>query len=151
MSVKNNKKGYVVIECIISIFLLINIEAFCFSIFLNTVKLNHISSEKYNYTAFFESLKNILKYNLNYNDIKQLCSENKIYINSDNINMNSIENKQALDIFTNVFVNKSPYAEISVKDNEIFEITVKLHYKIGKKDEEMECKVYKGNYIIQKE
>lgn len=151
MSVRKNKSGYITIECIISIFLLVNIEAFCFSIFLNTVKLNYISSEKYNYTAFFEALKNVLKYNLSYSDIKQLCSENKFYINSDNISIDSIKNKQASEIFTNVLVNKSPYAEISVNDSEILEITIKLHYKIDKKDEDMECRVYKGNYIIQKE
>lgn len=125
---KCRKKGVGMIEIVCSIAIFLILSSFVFSIKINNLKLN-ISNRKMNeYIEFLEALKGEMYCNYNYQDIIEMKNKNLLIINKENINIDSLKNKDIKSIFTGKRKEDIPYLIMSIEDDkEVFKISFQLY------------------------
>lgn len=139
-------KGNGLIEIIISILMFFFMINFIIKIELNNYKLQKSNKLMNDYLLFFEGIKNEIKYNYDYEDIKQLMLSKKMIINSDNINMKKLKENNLYQIFSVTRKDELPYLKLKiVEDNKVLEINLELCFKTINRTKTIETKVYKGD------
>lgn len=125
---KRRKKGIGMIEIVCSIAIFLILSSFIFSIKINNLKLN-ISNRKMNeYIEFLEALKGEMYCNHNYQDIIEMKNMNLLTINKENINLDSLKNKDINSIFTEERKEEIPYLVMSIEDDkEVLKISFQLY------------------------
>lgn len=125
---KVRKKGVGMIEIVCSIAIFLILSSFIFSIKINNLKLN-ISNRKMNeYIEFLEALKGEMYCNHNYQYMKEMKNKNLLIINKENINLESLKNKDIKSIFTCERKEEIPYLIMSIEDDkEVLKISFQLY------------------------
>lgn len=146
------KKGLCILEplcalAIISIFI----------IYLSNLQIKTLHLKSHNecinkYTQLSENLKNSLKYNLSYKELESFLlkdnSENTVYINKDNLNIDTIREDHINKLINKNQLNEIPYAQIIIRSIEkgVIKVDINLKVKCNGRVENISSYFYKGDY-----
>ena len=103
----------------------------------------------YEYTAFMEALKNNMEYNMTYDDLQSLYTHSKLYIYSDDINIDLLKNKDIKSIFKSTSDKNYPYAVISMEkinensEYEAYDVTAELKYHLRNEEKSIRYVLFK--------
>lgn len=142
-----SKKGFTLVEvlCSISVFSIIFICIVSFDKASLNMK-NDIKNIN-NDVLVMEAIKNNIIYSMTFNELEQFATNNKIYINKENMNFDKSKT-DIRDVFTKSIPTQIPYIELGLLKDELNVYKLNLLLRTGKtKDiEELQCNFYKGNH-----
>lgn len=139
------KKGFTLIEVMCSITIFYICFIFIFTIEMYNIKLNKQNTMQNEYISYVDTLKNILKSNYNYMDIKKIGNK-KCYISKDNLTLDILNNSEMSDILIDEKPNEMPYVQLEIRENEILNINIELCYIKNGKWSKVHTNVYKSKY-----
>lgn len=119
------KKGFTLIEAIVSMSLLMTISAFMFSAAYNCLRLKSYNEKYYKYACIMETIQNDFLYNYSKEDLDGVFSSDQIYISSDKLDIDTIKNSTLNSIVSSSSTSEMPYVKIVKKDPEY---EVELHF-----------------------
>jgi hypothetical protein len=95
--------------------------------------MQHVKEEIYN--------------NLSYEELRTLKTEDKKYVDYDNLSIDTIKNNDIKALFSSslLHTNKT-YLIIEVNDGTALRINETLHFKFNNKEDIITCTFFKGNY-----
>ena len=131
---KNKNRGFTIIEvmCSVTIFSIIFLTAL--SIKMATYKIKIYNDEVLKNIVFLQSLKSEILSNLSDTELNELVNSNRVFINSENINENSLKDCKIADLFSNNKKPEMPYLKIAVDNGTFTHIKIEMYTKvIGKK------------------
>lgn len=143
----NKNKGFSLIEvlCSLSIFSIIFLTSQ--DIILNSIKARNANGIYEKNMTYLDGLKNLINSNNSFEQINEIKNSGKIYIESSNINMDSLKYMNLQDILTSMPQNKLPYVKLTIIGNKVYEINIESHFNIEEKEKIIKTVIYKGNYI----
>lgn len=124
------------------------------SMYANIVNMKKENKIIYEYTAFMEALKNNMEYNMTYDDVERLCKDNKLYICSKDIDIDSLQSKNVKSIFKSSLDENYPCVSIKMvkmcKDSEYeaYKITAELKYHLKNEEKSIKYVLFKPNENI---
>lgn len=129
--------------CSISIFIILFTAA-------TQIQLNVFKMKKYNKnindcTYAVEYIKNNIIYNLSYDDLLNLDSNNMKYIGINSFIQFDYRRDNVLSLFSNIRP-KNDYIEIYIERGEILKINLKSNENLYGIHKVRECEFYKGNF-----
>ncbi|MEL7597292.1 MAG: hypothetical protein AAGU01_03715 [Clostridiaceae bacterium] len=125
---KDRKNGVGMIEVICSIAIFLILSNFIFSMKINNLKLNSSNRKMNEYVEFLQALKCEMYCNHNYQDIIEMKNKNLLIINKENINLDSLKNKDINSIFTGKIKEEPPYLVMSIEDDkDVLKISFQLY------------------------
>ncbi|ERI91315.1 prepilin-type cleavage/methylation protein [Clostridiales bacterium oral taxon 876 str. F0540] len=142
----NKKPGFMLIEVLCSISIVLILLTVILASALNTRKLQDINKKKYEYVTVMDAVKNEMLLNRTYDDIKKLYSENKKIIHKEQLTLSSIQNTELQDLFNENTKAEDTYLLLGVIDGKVLTINLELHAKVNSKEEVITCSFSKGNY-----
>lgn len=116
------------------------------SIEINSLKLKRNNEKLNSNIECFNALEKKLKYNSTAEEIKQVYSENKMYINKENFDMESIEKKNNLELFSSWTAKEQPYIKMEITDGDVMKINLIMFYNYFDKQKSINSTFYKGKY-----
>lgn len=142
----NTKKGFTLIEvlCSLSIFYIMFTAALTTQ--CSSINIRKNESDLKKYCIFFSALRDNMEYNAPYDEILQLKTEQKFYISSEKIDIDSIKNSNLTTLFCNSVPDKEPYVKVSIIEGDVLKINITLSYKAFNNEQNLECVFYKGRY-----
>lgn len=120
--------GFTLIEILCSISIFSVMFAMIITIELKNISLHNENLKLRDYKYFMEALKNDIKFNWNYEELRRL-SVKEMYIEGDNINITVLKEGRGINILNTEKPDYLPYIEISIQGNDVMKIDLKLHYK----------------------
>lgn len=140
------KKGFSLIEvmCSFSVFSIFFILIVLIEI--NNIKLSRSNANLDYYCRYIESLKNEISMNCNYNQIKELALDQKIYITKTKMDIDTLKLSNIEDLISIIVPNEMTYTQINIYQGNVMKIQVLLHYLDLDKQKVIKCEFYKGNY-----
>lgn len=140
------KKGNMIIEGIVSLFI-ISILIFASSdIYLTSCRINTENKAKDNYINILDMVSKEIIYNKNYHFLEGLKNQNRLYIPPGSISISSVENNDINDLFITESQDKFPYLYINIEDGDIYKVRLYLYYKKYNSLGEIHSDFYKGKY-----
>ncbi|MBV4418618.1 hypothetical protein KM800_04650 [Clostridium tyrobutyricum] len=139
------KKGFTMIEVLCSICIFIMLFTTAFKIQLNVFKMQKYNKSINDCTYTVESIKNNMIYNLSYDDILKLDSNNMKYIEVNNFLKFNYTSDNILNLFSPI-KPKGSYIEINIEKGEILKIKLKSNQNSYGINRVRECEFYKGNF-----
>lgn len=153
MSKLSKKRGLTLIEVICALAILCTVSAYICNVKIKAIWLKNYNENIRIHTELSEILKNNLKYNYTYDEIKELfaseCDKgNKLYINKEKLNISDLKIYEMKDIVSNINNGRFPYAEIFIenKEKDVVKVVINLKLKNGKKINNINSYFYKGDY-----
>lgn len=134
--------GFTLVEILCSISIFSVMFAMIITIELKNISLHNENLMLRDYKYFMESLKNDIKFNWNYEELKQLLGK-QMYIRGDNINITMLKEGRGREILTTEKPDCLPYIEIGIQGNDVIKIDLKLHYKFFTSQKESNYKFSK--------
>lgn len=120
--------GFTLVEILCSISIFSVMFAMIITIELKNISLHNENLTLRDYKYFMEALKNDIKFNWNYEELKKLSGK-QMYIKGNNIIITELKQGRGRDILTTEKPDCLPYIEISIQSNDVMKINLKLHYK----------------------
>ncbi|QGU95136.1 hypothetical protein GOM49_08560 [Clostridium bovifaecis] len=155
----NKNKGYSLIEVVWSLAIFFILLSFILSMEIRNLNFKRYSLEIGKYSEFLEVLKNTLVFNNEYEDIRAIVNakgnldsqysfNTKLFINSENLNLESLKNKELAEVFTLEKSNDLPYLEMDIEDKAdgIMKIDLNLIFKMMNQTKKIGTSFYKGDY-----
>lgn len=141
---KNKNRGFTIIEvmCSVTIFSIIFLTAL--SIKIATYKIKIYNDSVLKNIVFLESLKSEILSNLSDTELNELVNSNRVFINSENINENSLKDGKIADLFSNNKKPEMPYLKIAVDNGTFTHIKIEMYTKVIGKNKTLKCEFYKG-------
>jgi len=140
------KKGFTLIEVIISLCIFTLIFSGALYIMKNAVNLNEWNKTAKNGLDCLEGLKGIMISSMNYDDILDLCSSGRIYVAEENLNLDRIKAEDTKSIFTASKPEEGSYITINDSGGNVLTVEMDLYQKAGSLENEFSTKFYKGSY-----
>lgn len=142
-----NKKGFTLVEvlCSLGVFSIIFICMMSFDV--SSLKMKKDIKTMNNNVLIMGALKNNIIYSLTFEELEQLKTEKKFYINSENMTFDKIK-IPLMDVFTDKAYNNSPYMELrfSVPELKVYKLNLSLYCYKPSKTLELQCNFYKGDH-----
>ncbi|AYD40610.1 type II secretion system protein [Clostridium fermenticellae] len=145
LSLKNNK-GFTLIEVMLSISLFSILFISALSVQTASYRIQKYCKKMYTYSIFEEYVKNNLLYNCTYDEIQQLRSQTRIYMEYYNINSENIDRLKFTKMFVNNIPGQKTYIKLDISGDKILKINIGLYSEGINKRKIMECEIYKGKY-----
>lgn len=142
----SKRSGFMLIEVLCSISIILILFTAILASELNIKKLQDVNKNKYEYVTVMEAVKNEILLNRTYEDIKKLYSENKKIIHKEQLTINSIQSTAFQDLFSENTKVEDTYLLLGVTDGKVLTINLELHTKVNSKEEVITCSFSKGNY-----
>ncbi len=138
----NNKKGFFMIETIISLSIISIVLVYLFSIGIYSVRRNKDIENREYYMHIFEAFKNELIYNHSYAEL-QCHLDSELFISEEYLNMDKLKESDVFYMAKEEKTEKYPYMSIKIyKNGDILKINITM-----KTDKEEFNRIYsKGNY-----
>ena len=149
MLISKTEKGFSLIEAIISTAVFMIILSYIASMYAKVINIKNENKLIYEYTAFIEALKNNMEYNMTYDDLQSLYTHSKLYIYSDDINIDLLKNKDIKSIFKSTSDKNYPYAVISMEkinensEYEAYAVTAELKYHLRNEEKSIRYVLFK--------
>ncbi|AJA47953.1 prepilin-type N-terminal cleavage/methylation domain-containing protein [Clostridium pasteurianum DSM 525 = ATCC 6013] len=140
---KSKKLGFTLIEvmCALSIFTLIFMTAI--SIRFSTVKMRVHNEKMEKYIESINGVKNEILSNSSDEEIKSMLNLGEVYIDKNNIDIESIRDKKITEVITTLPSYEKPYMKISLSRDNLIAVNLELYADILRKEESIVCKFYK--------
>lgn len=156
----NKSRGIGFINVICSLAILMIAITYITSFKVREIKLKKYNAEMNKSVVLMEALRNEITYNYTYDEIKELfvnclslnngkyISENKLFINGDNLNLDSLNTKGLREILDKFENNKETYLEITANNDEEKIIKINLTFFINgiQSNKIISTTLYKGEY-----
>lgn len=142
MWISKTKKGFTILEVILSLSIFAMMSSFALSLMIDSKKLEKNYIQLNTNISFLEGIKSVMASSFSYNDILTLKSENRLYISSENMDYESLKDNRTKSIFTRYEPEHFPYIYVSIEGDKVIKATLNL--KTG--DESYKAEVYKGRY-----
>lgn len=142
----SKNKGFTIIEALCALSIITILFSYIMQLELKNIRLKQYLELKEKYICLLEAVSNELTYNASYIEIVNLSNNRKVYIDTGNLNLQKIQSSKITDCFTNTMPLVDPYIVISINNESILSINMKMYFKSGSKEELIECQSFKGNY-----
>lgn len=143
-----SKHGNSLIEVVASLSIFSILFFTAMSIELSSIKLKQYNKVTKNYTEILEGIKSKLIFNTTYEQIQSLCSENKVFISSENLEFEKIKILEVQNFFSTNQGNGSNFIKLIItNEDSIIKIVVELHYIYNNKYNIIKSEFCKGNYL----
>lgn len=156
----NKSRGIGFIDVICSLAILMIAITYIASFKVKEIKLKKYNTEMNKSAVFMEALKNDITYNYTYEEIEKLLIEhlhsnnsnytyeNKLFINGNNLNLDSLNTKGLEEILDKFENNKETYLEITANNDEDKIIKINLIFFINgiQSNKTIRTTLYKGEY-----
>lgn len=138
----NSKKGFFMIETIISLSIISIVLVYLFSIGIYSVRRNRDIEDREYYMHIFEAFKNELIYNHSYAEL-QCYSDKELFISEEYLGMDKLKESDVFQMIKEEKIEKYPYMSIRIyKSGNILKINITM-----KTEKEELNRIYsKGNY-----
>ena len=113
---------------------------------LKNLRLKQYLEIKQKNICLLEAVSNELTYNASYLELNNLNNNGKIYIDNQNMVLQKIKSSKITDCFTNQIPLSKPYIVMSINNENVLRINIKMYFKYVNKEEMIECQTFKGNY-----
>lgn len=140
------KKGFTLIEVLLSMSLFAMLFSAALSIKLSELKVEKWNSECNKNLAYLEGLKVVMANNFSYSDVLSLKNGNKIYINKDNMKYDLLEVSDVKSVFTDVKPISNPYIVLNIQGENVLDVTIEFYSLVNNKEDVYFAKFYKGMY-----
>lgn len=140
------KKGNMLLEGIVCLFIISLLIFSSFDIYTTSYKINSENKAKDNYIDILDAVSKEIIYNKDYHFIEKLKAENRLYIPFDYMNISAIENNDLSNLFVNAKPDKLPYLYINIENGDIYKIRLSIYYKKYNGSGEIHSDLYKGKY-----
>ena len=140
-----SKKGFTLVEilCSLGVFSIIFVSMMSYEVtYLNVKRKTSIINDN---IFIMEAIKNNIIYNMTFEEIEQLQSENRIFINKENMTFNKC-NTALMNAFSEQADAEKPYIKLSFLKCEFKVYSLNLSLHAGKPNDvlELQCNFYKG-------
>lgn len=140
-----SKKGFTLVEilCSLGVFSIIFVSMMSYEVtYLNVKRKTSIINDN---IFIMEAIKNNIIYNMTFEEIEQLQSENRIFINKENMTFNKC-NTALMNAFSEQADAEKPYIKLSFLKCEFKVYSLRLSLQAGKPNDvlELQCNFYKG-------
>ena len=100
-----------------------------------------------NNVLLMESLKNNIIYSMTYKELEQLKTDDKFYINRENMGFDKSK-KNVMDVFSNQQPVSSPYMKLTFSgpDRKVYKLNLSLYSGKPNNILELQCSFYKGDH-----
>lgn len=143
-----SKHGNSLIEVVASLSIFSILFFTAMSIQLSSIKLKQYNKVTNKYTEILEGIKSKLIFNTTYEQIQSLCSENKVFISSENLEFEKIKILEVQNFFSTNQGNGSNFIKLIItNEDSIIKIVVELHYIYNNKYNIIKSEFCKGNYL----
>jgi hypothetical protein len=142
----STKKGFMLIEVLCSLSLFYIMFTAALTTECSSINIRKNNADLKSYCIFFEALRDNMEYNASYDEISQLKSEEKLYIDSEKINLDSIKNSNLNTLFSNTVPDKEPYVKVSISEGDVLKVNISLCCKIFNSEQNLDCTFHKGRY-----
>lgn len=140
------KKGNMILEGVVSLFIISLLIFSSFDIYMTSYKINSENKAKDNYIDILDAVSKEIIYNKDYHFIESLDKSRKLYIPCDYMNISAIENNDLNNLFANAHPDKLPYLYINIESGDIYKIRLSIYYKKYNGSGEIHSDLYKGKY-----
>ena len=140
-----SKSGFTLVEilCSLGVFSIIFISMLSYEVtYLNIKKKTSIVNDN---VFIMEAIKNNIIYKMTFEEIEQLQSENRFFINKENMTFNKC-NTDLIGTFSEQADAEKPYLKLSFLKYEFKVYSLSLSLNSGKPNDvvELKCNFYKG-------
>jgi prepilin-type N-terminal cleavage/methylation domain-containing protein len=140
------KKGFTLLEVMISISVFSILFLTSISLQLNTVKIKAYNEKLNNSRQLVELVGNKLLYNSEYAYLKEIAAEKKEYINKKNLDVQIMRECDIRHVLESAVENSDAYIQVRITGEEVLKIELELHARIFGKAEVVRWHFFKGNY-----
>lgn len=142
----NNKKGYTLLEVLLSLTIISLLINSIMLVLITTMKVHTENKNKQEYVYFMEALSKEIEWNWSYDDITGFNNQYNLYIDKEHMNLGILKYNNPKEIFSDTMPMEQPYIEIAVINGDILTFQVNLYYKTLNKQNTMSMTFYKGRY-----
>jgi hypothetical protein len=143
----NKKSGTTLIEALCALNILCIFFIISISIQLNNMTLKKYNNELISYIAVIEAVKGELSSNSSFEELIILHRNDKKFIKSDSLSLNSVKSININSLFSDIAPDKTPYLQMTIEEGEVLKIKLQLNYRFRDKNESIICEFYKGSYL----
>lgn len=143
---KIKKNGFTLIEVMCSLLVFSLLMFTALSIKISVAKIETYNDTETKYSIYLEDVKNELLSNASCDDINNLVSSGKKYINLNDNTDSDLQNKNIIQCFEIEHIEEKPYIEMTVENAELQRVNLQLYVKILNKDKILNCGFYKGKF-----
>ncbi|MFA6939482.1 MAG: hypothetical protein WCQ54_00650 [Clostridiaceae bacterium] len=140
------RKGSLIIEGVVSLFIISLLIFSSFEIYTTSYKINSENKAKDNYINILDAVTKEIIYNKDYHFIEGLQANKRLYIPPNYINISTIKNRDINELFTAEVPDICPYISINIENGDIYKIKLSLHYKKNNGIGDIHSDLYKGKY-----
>ncbi|MDV3425758.1 MAG: hypothetical protein LIR50_00540 [Bacillota bacterium] len=141
-----NRKGSMILEGVVSLFIISLLIFSSFEIYIASYKIKSENKAKDNYINILDAVSKEIIYNKDYHFIEDLNTSSRFYLPCDYMNISSIENNDLSSLFVNTHPDKLPYLYVNVENGDIYKIRLSIYYKKYNGSGEIHSDLYKGKY-----
>ena len=142
----SKKKGFTIIEALCTLSIITILFSYIMQVELKNIRIKQYLEIKEKYICLLEAVSNELTYNASYFELISLSEDKKIYIDSENMNLQKIRSSKITDCFTNKVPLLKPYIVIFINKDKVLKVNTRIYFKYVNKEEMIECESFKGNY-----
>lgn len=142
-----SEKGFTLVEvlCSLGVFSIIFICLMSFDVASLNMKKDIKTIN--NNVFVMEAVKNNIIYSMTYEELKQLKTSNKFYINSDNMTFDKIKTN-IMEVFSDQDPVANDYIKLSISepDTKVYKLNLALYSGKPNNTVELQCNFYKGDH-----
>lgn len=141
---KGRSAGFTLIEvmCSIAVFSILFLTAL--SIKLAEERMKVYNDKVLQYTTCIETVKNEMISNMTCDEVVKLYDSDKVFINRENLNIDSLKSNNISELFSEEQQSEMPYIQMSVEDGQLQHINIKMYTRILNKIKILSCEFHKG-------
>ena len=140
-------KGFSLIEVMCGMTIIFYIIMFSFLCQVHSIILHKNNNEELKYIEYMSSLKNCILASCDFAYLNaQGGPQNKLYINKENISIDTLFAKNTKSLFDKNKFSEFPCVEISIEKDEIIKLNLVLQYRVKEETRYIKTIIYKGNY-----
>jgi len=140
------KKGNMILEGVVSLFIISLLIFSSFDIYMTSYKINSENKAKDNYADILDAVSKEIIYNKDYHFVESLNTGSRLYLPCDYINISAIENNDLNNLFVKEVPDKLPYLYVNIENGDIYKIRLSIYYKKYNGSGEIHSDLYKGKY-----
>ncbi|WAG70158.1 MULTISPECIES: prepilin-type N-terminal cleavage/methylation domain-containing protein [unclassified Clostridium] len=142
-----SKRGFTLVEvlCSLAVFSIIFICMMSYEIASLNIKKDIKTMN--NNVLLMESLKNNIIYSMTYEELEQLKTDKKFFVNKENLSFDKSET-DVRNVFSNQRPVSSPYMELTFSgpDKKVYKLNLSLYSGKLNNVSELQCSFYKGDH-----
>lgn len=140
------RKGNLLLEGIVSLFIGSLLILCSFQVYLISYKIKSENKLKESYISILDAVSKEIIYNKDYHFIESIKNNNRYNIPSEYMNMSSLEKNDIDNLFINKTQDELPYLNINIEEGPVYKIRLTLYYEKSGRLGEIYSDLYKGKY-----